>query len=145
MKKNMKIDKSLSEVFDLDDDEDIIEGEVLSVIEYDNKETSIQTQLSQKEKDFEMVRQNMFDLLDRGNDLLEDAIHIATESEQPRAFEVANGILKQLSDMNNQIMDLHNKKKEVVEEKKETTVTNNTMFVGTTADLNNIIEKLGLK
>jgi hypothetical protein len=151
-----KLSDNMSKIFNLE--EEPIEGEITTV-EY--KESSIVPIVElgteeQKEKDFDQVRRNMYELLSQGTDLLEDAIHIARESEQPKSFEVAATIMKQLTEMNSQILSLHQKrqylddsvKKKEVSQPTNTpaaTVTNNTMFVGTTADLNNIIEQMGMK
>jgi hypothetical protein len=151
-----RLNDNLTEIFNLD--EKPIESNVVSV-EYKESTLPIikEDSTEQKDKDFEQVRINMYELLNQGTELLEDAIHIARESEQPKSFEVAATIMKQLTEMNSQILSLHQRRQSIedsVSRRKDIaqptnvpspTVTNNTMFVGTTADLNNIIEQMGMK
>ena len=59
------------------------------------------------------------------------------ESEQPRAFEVAGQLIKHVGDVADKLVDLQKKVNEIENPKKgkEVNTTNNTMFVGSTADL----------
>jgi len=45
---------------------------------------------------------------------LEDMIEVARESEHPRAFEVLSGMIKNISDVNDRLMDLNKKNKELL-------------------------------
>ena len=93
------------------------------------------------DSDCEIVRSNIYDLLDKGKDVLETAIDIAAASENPKMFEQVSSIMKNLGDLNHQLIDVHNKriKKSDVNDK-PTNITNNTaVFYGTTAELNKII------
>jgi len=149
-----KLNNNLTQIFNLEEEPIEVRS---SVIEYKESKLPlvVEDPVEQKEKDFEQVRLNMYELLSQGTDLLEDAIHIARESEQPKSFEVAATIMKQLTEMNSQILSIHQRKQSLDDSKKRDvapstittspTVTNNTMFVGTTADLNNIIEQMGMK
>ena len=54
----------------------------------------------------------------------------------PRAYEVAGQLVKSVSDATDKLMDLQKKLKEVEEEKERGPSTvNNSLFVGSTADL----------
>jgi hypothetical protein len=100
--------------------------------------------------DAELARKNIIKLLEIGNNAVEEAAQVANSSEAPRAYEVLSNMLKTLSDMNSQLMDIHEKKKKIkgpeVQQPAPGTVTNNIAFVGTTAELNKIImERLNQK
>ena len=60
----------------------------------------------------------------------------------PRAYEVAGQLIKSVSDATDKLMDLQKKLKDVNAEEKTgpTHVTNNAMFVGSTADLAKLIK-----
>ena len=60
----------------------------------------------------------------------------------PRAYEVAGQLIKSVSDATDKLMDLQKKLKDVNAEEKNspTHVTNNAMFVGSTADLAKLIK-----
>jgi len=88
--------------------------------------------------DAEFARQNIRDLIVKGNDAASHIVEIAKQSEHPRAFEVAAGMLKNLSDMNKDLLEIQKRKQDL-----QPKVTNNTqnlnidkaIFVGSTAEL----------
>ena len=136
----MIIDDNLATVFNLDTN--IIEGEIVSEVKNAPLVTADQFE---PDNDFEYARENIKSLIAQGEDALESIIDIAKSSETPRAFEIVAGLLKQLSDMNHQVIDLHVKKKGLkgkVESEAPKTVTNNSIFVGTTSELNKMINDL---
>ena len=69
-------------------------------------------------------------------------LELAQESEMPRAYEVAGQLIKSVSDATDKLMDLQKKLKDVNAEEKQgpTSVTNNALFVGSTADLAKLIK-----
>lgn len=75
------------------------------------KHSTAQTQTS--DNDYEYSRETYYDLIEKGKDALEDMINVARESEHPRAFEVLSGMIKNISDVNDRLMDLNKKKKEL--------------------------------
>lgn len=93
------------------------------------------------EYDYEYSRTLHRDLLEQGQEALPDLLKVAKESQHPRAYEVAAGFLKTLSDMTDKLMVLHNVKKKLDGEEggpKTTQTTNNidkAVFVGSTAEL----------
>lgn len=92
-------------------------------------------------KDYEFVQENLKKLLGNGNIALESALKVATESDAPRAFEVVAILLKTIADLNNNVLDVHKKAKDITGTKVEVKQTNNSVFVGSTKDLQNIINK----
>ena len=62
--------------------------------------------------DAEFARQNIRDLIVKGNDAASHIVEIAKQSEHPRAFEVAAGMLKNLSDMNKDLLEIQKRKQD---------------------------------
>ena len=94
------------------------------------------------EQDLEDDFQEARDILKRTAEYSEEAIkgmlHIARNSDQPRAYEVAGQLIKALQDNANAMMDVQDKAKKVKGEEvraKNNAVTNNNLFVGSTKDL----------
>ena len=87
---------------------------------------------------------NIRKLIEMGMGVVDDASYVAKESESPKAYEVVSTMIKNLSEMNLQLIDIHTKKK-AHEGKNPTntssTVTNNTIFVGTTKSLSELISQ----
>ena len=95
--------------------------------------------------DYKAVRDNIYDLLETGKEALLDMLEVAKQSENPRAYEVTGNLIKQLADMNSQLMDLHSKHQKLIEPiKKESPnqITNNAIFVGSTNDLSKLINNM---
>ena len=137
----MKIDETLSEVFDLEP------------IEYKQLKPSVtdlvpdETEEKYIDNDYASVRQNMRELLIHGETALLDALEVAKQSENPRAYEVVGTLIKQLADINQQLLDIHQQKQKLsgIDKKKEDTkqvTNNNAIFVGSTNDLAKMIQKM---
>ena len=93
--------------------------------------------------DYEKSREHYYKLLDKGNDALEYALQIAKQTDHPRAFEVVGQLLKNTTEVNDRIMELQIKMEQMkaLERKgNPTKVTNNALFVGSTAELQKLIK-----
>lgn len=98
------------------------------------------------ENDYDIARGNLRELLTTGKAALEHALEVAKSSEHPRAFEVVGNLMKQLADVNQQLMDIHQQKQKL-DGPKETKksgdrVTNNAIFVGSTNELSKMIKNM---
>lgn len=133
----MKIDDRLSEVFDLEP--------TTSVPLVIDAVTSLQ--ISDKiESDYDTSRNNLHELLTKGQEALAYALDVAKQSEHPRAFEVVGNLMKQLADVNQQLLDIHQQKQKLdapgkIEASKNIT-NNNAIFVGSTSELSKMIKNM---
>ena len=96
------------------------------------------------QNDYEKSRDTYYDLIDKGKDALEMMMEVARESEHPRAFEVLSGLMKNISDVNDNVMDLNKKHKDINREeptKQVESQTTNNMFIGSTADLQKMLQQ----
>jgi len=86
--------------------------------------------------DYDYSRQTYYDLIEKGRESLEDMIEVARQSEHPRAYEVLSGMIKNISDVNDKLMDLNKKQKDIDKNDDIPQVgsTTNNLFL-TTADL----------
>ena len=93
-------------------------------------------------RDYEYTRGNLYSIIEKGQEAIDGILELAQESEMPRAYEVAGQLIKSVSDATDKLMDLLKKLKDVNAEEKTgpTHVTNNAMFVGSTADLAKLIK-----
>jgi len=89
--------------------------------------------------DYQYVRQNLHETIDKGSTALDALLELAKASEHPRAFEVVGQLTKTLVDANKDLIEVQRKikelKKDSVEKETAKNVTNNNLFVGSTADL----------
>lgn len=93
--------------------------------------------------DYDYSRETYYDLIEKGREGLEDMIHVARESEHPRAYEVLAGMLKNISDINDKLMDLNKKHKDITQPTKDSKQIEHqqNIFVGSTADLQKMLQK----
>lgn len=140
----MNIDDKLSQLFNTspiateDKVPTIIDNATGAVVEGDGVKI---------ESDYEKTRNNLHELLETGKDALTTALQIAKDSEHPRAFEVVGNLMKQIADINQQLMDIHQQKSKLdnsrgVETAPQNTTTNNAIFVGSTSELSRLIKSL---
>ena len=97
-----------------------------------------------RDKDYEYTRGELYSLIDQGQEAVRGALEVAQESGHPRAYEVATNAMKQVADMTDKLMDLQKKVKDLDETKSgPSKVTNNAMFVGSTAELQKMLKQMG--
>jgi len=92
--------------------------------------------------DYDYARDNLYNIIEKGNTALEDIMDIAKQSESARAFEVVTNLIKTMVDANKDLLELAKKKKELdkTEQPEQTNVTNNNLFVGSSAELLKMIK-----
>jgi len=97
-----------------------------------------------REKDYRYTRTELYSLIDKGQEAVNGALEVAQESGHPRAYEVAVAAMKHVADMTDKLADLHKKMKDLDAEQKTgpSSVTNNAMFVGSTAELQKMLKKM---
>lgn len=91
--------------------------------------------------DYDYSRATYYELIEKGKESLDLMIEVARESEHPRAFEVLSGLIKNLADTNDKLMDLNKKHKDVIKEDlpQQKQITNNNVFLGSTTDLQKLL------
>ena len=95
----------------------------------------------EEDTDFKYTRENLYNLLERGQDAVEELLEIAKQSEHPRAFEVVGQLIGKLTETNKELMGLHKTKKELSIERGGGDVNvNNAVFVGSTAELQKLLK-----
>ena len=129
--------------------EDVFDIEVSSTPE--NGCTTRKKQLrdvsTDSKDDYEYTRGELYSLIDQGQEAVRGALEVAQESGHPRAFEVATNAMKQVADMTDKLIDLQGKMKKLDEPTAGASpkTVNNTMFLGSTADLQKMLKEMGKK
>ena len=134
-----KVDVKLNDLFNVVEEETT--EEVVSeseIIESDAENRDVDVNA-----DYEKSREHYYKLLDKGNDALEYALEIAKQTDHPRAFEVFGQLLKNTTEVNDRLLELQIKMEQMkaLERKgNPTKITNNALFVGSTAELQKLIK-----
>jgi len=134
-----KIDDKLNEVLGIAEVDKTYENEVLpkkmntEVMVPEDKDPDI---------DFETGRKNLYNLIDKGNEAIDGILNLAKEGEHPRAYEVAGQLIKTVSEVSQNLLDLQDKLKKVkdIPDKGPKNVTN-ALFVGSTTELQKMLKE----
>jgi len=116
----------------LDIDSAIVESEPSPIVQKEEKKLK-----SEVQKDYEYTRSQLYSLIEKGQETLNGIMELADETQSPRAYEVAGQLIKSVGDTTDKLMQLQQKLHDLEEgpKNKNPTTVNNTMFVGSTADL----------
>jgi predicted house-cleaning noncanonical NTP pyrophosphatase (MazG superfamily) len=125
--------KKLNEVLDIEDGVQSVQ-QIVQPPEGNDDE--------QIDKDYEYTRTNLYNIIERGTEALEEVLEVAKQSQQPRAFEVVSTLVKTISDANKDLLELKNKQKALKGEKAKAKNVTNALFVGSTADFQKMIEDM---
>ena len=117
-----KLNQKLSEVLDVEP------------IEFETLPAVVKTPV---EDDAEFARQNIRELITKGNAAMDNLLHVAKESEHPRAYEVAAALIKNLSDLNKDLLEVQKRKRDLTGESQNAKNINvdKAIFVGSTTEL----------
>lgn len=113
-------------------------SEVLDVEPIDYQTTKIVEVKSPVEDDAEFARANIRDLISKGNSAIDNLLQVATASEHPRAYEVAAGLIKNLGDLNKDLLEIQKRKRDLDPTQSKNNSTTNidkAVFVGSTTEL----------
>ena len=94
------------------------------------------------DNDYKYQRENLYSLIERGQDAIDGILELAKEGEHPRAYEVALNGIKQVADVTEKLADLQDKMKKLKEvpgSNAPKSVTN-ALFVGSTAELQKMLK-----
>ena len=130
------IDDKLNEVLD-------IAGEIVpQEVKIETKKELTVPEEKDPDIDFETGRKNLYNLLDKGNEAIDGILSLAKEGEHPRAYEVAGQLIKTVSEVSQNLLDLQEKLKKIkdVPNTGPKSVTN-ALFVGSTTELTKLLKR----
>jgi len=112
-------------------------SEVLDVEPIGSTELLPATPVTKVDDDADFARDNIRTLIEKGNLAVDGILHVAKESEHPRAYEVAANLIKNLSDLNKDLMEIQKRKKDLAPQSQRSGDINvdKAVFVGSTTEL----------
>ena len=116
-----------------------LQGEV---IKHEPKQEIVVEQDDRSERDYDYARTNFYNVIEKGTQALEDMLDVAKASEHPRACEVVSTLMKTLVDANKDLVSMGDKKVKAEEAEESKPVTNNNLFVGSTAELQQLLKDM---
>lgn len=139
MNEKKTAEEKLSEVLDIE----ISKPEPIVIQKTDELVKKVKIKRKQQvRQDFDSARKNIKDLIGIGFDAIDGIMKVAEAGDSPRAYEVASILIKTVSELNTDLMGMHKTTAEALGTNKVVkNTTNNSIFVGSTKDLQNIINQ----
>ena len=116
--------------------------ESTEIVKEQKRKEQIQKLTDDVSKDYDYTRGNLYSLIEKGQEAINGIMEVAGETASPRAYEVAGQLIKSVADTTDKLADLHKKIKDIEEDnsKNQGNVTNNALFVGSTAELQKMLK-----
>ena len=93
------------------------------------------------ESDYRYARENLYDLVERGQDAIDGILELSKETEHPRAYEVAGQLIKTVSETAEKLIDIQKKLKDLEKEDSAVRTQHNHLYVGSTSELQKFLKK----
>jgi Terminase DNA packaging enzyme len=112
------------------------------IIKKSKEAIAIPTSGEECDKDYEYTRGNLYSLIEKGQEAIDSIMDLAQQSDSARAYEVAGQLIKNVGDVTDKLIDLQHKMKKLKEEEiKGPSTVNNSVFIGSTADLQKLLKQ----
>ena len=103
------------------------------------KAPDVETTETDLTSDYDFSRDQYHTLVNKGNEALDELLAVAKESESARAYEVAAMLIRNLSDTTKELLTLQKTKKEIEKDVKDPHTVNNSLFIGSTKELQDLL------
>jgi hypothetical protein len=91
--------------------------------------------------EYEFSQNQYHNIIDKGNEAISELIEIAKADESPRSFEVLGQLMNSLTTTTKELLLLQKTKKEIEKETNGPSTVNNSLFIGSTAELQKLLNK----
>jgi len=126
-----EIDEKLDDLLNIESD-----------IKEETKIVKLPSRHENMETDYKYARENLYGLVERGQDAIEGILQLSKETEHPRAYEVAGQLIKTVGETAEKLIDLQSKLKKLEgEEQQKIGQQHNHLYVGSTSELQKFLKK----
>ena len=129
-----EIDTKLDAILDIESD---IKQET-AVVKLPDRKENVET-------DYKYARENLYNLVERGQDAIDGILELSKETEHPRADEVAGQLIKTVGETAEKLIDLQSKLKKLEGEEQKVGTQHNHLYVGSTSELQKFLKKKTVK
>ena len=135
------IDSRLNDTLDITSDIKVQTGEIVREVK------KLPTSTDQSESivnDYKYTRENLYGLVERGQDAIEGILDVCKETENPRAYEVAGQLIKTVGETAEKLLDVQHKLKKLQDEDAaagKIGTQHNHLYVGSTSELQKFLKK----
>ena len=129
-----EIDTKLDAILDIESD---IKKET-AVVKLPDRKENVET-------DYKYARENLYNLVERGQDAIDGILELSKETEHPRAYEVAGQLIKTVGETAEKLIDIQSKLKKLEGEEQKVGTQHNHLYVGSTSELQKFLKKKTVK
>ena len=124
------IDEKLDDLLNIESD-----------IKKETKIVKLPSRHENMETDYKYARENLYGLVERGQDAIEGILQLSKETEHPRAYEVAGQLIKTVGETAEKLIDLQSKLKKLEGEEQKVGTQHNHLYVGSNSELQKFLKK----
>ena len=124
------IDQKLDDILNIESD-----------IKKETQVVKLPTRHENMETDYKYARENLYDLVERGQDAIDGILQLSKETEHTRAYEVAGQLIKTVGETAEKLIDLQQKLKKLECEDQKIGQQHNHLYVGSTSELQKFLKK----
>ena len=129
-----EIDSKLDAILDIESDI----KEKTAVVKLPDRTENVET-------DYRYARENLYNLVERGQDAIDGILELSKETEHPRAYEVAGQLIKTVGETAEKLIDLQSKLKKLEGEEQKVGTQHNHLYGGSTSELQKFLKKKNVK
>ena len=91
--------------------------------------------------DYRYARENIYNIIERGQEAIEDLLQDARDSGNARMFEVVGQLIKTVGEQNQNLVNVHKQVKDITQDTKAgPSKVTNALFIGSTAELQQMLK-----
>ena len=111
-----------------------------SIIKKPPERKMVESNVNDLNTDYKYARENIYNIIERGQDAIEDLLQDARDSGNARMFEVVGQLIKTVGEQNQNLLNVHKQVKDITQETNAgpNNVTN-ALFIGSTAELQKML------
>jgi predicted house-cleaning noncanonical NTP pyrophosphatase (MazG superfamily) len=112
-----------------------------SIIKKPPERKMVESNANDLNTDYRYARENIYNIIERGQEAIEDLLQDARDSGNARMFEVVGQLIKTVGEQNQNLVNVHKQVKDITQDTKAvpSNVTN-ALFVGSTAELQKMLK-----
>ena len=112
-----------------------------SIIKKPPERKMVESNANDLNTDYRYARENIYNIIERGQEAIEDLLQDARDSGNARMFEVVGQLIKTVGEQNQNLINVHKQVKDITQDTKAgPSKVTNALFIGSTAELQQMLK-----
>ena len=112
-----------------------------SIIKKPPERKMVESNANDLNTDYRYARENIYNIIERGQEAIEDLLQDARDSGNARMFEVIGQLIKTVGEQNQNLVNVHKQVKDITQDTKAgPSKVTNALFIGSTAELQQMLK-----